>query len=232
MNQSKKRLAVLQPSYLPWIGYFEQIDYVDHFVFYDDVQYTTRDWRNRNKIISSNGTLWLSVPVKGGQNQRLCDVVIDNTQRWRQKHLSTLKYNYQRAPYFEDIYPIMESVLSRGHDKLCDLNADIIQQIMKYLDIQTYLYFSSQLGIEGDKNSRLVNMATFFDVCEYYTGASARNYLDIDQFNKNNIDVKFQNYQIINYPQLSTSFDPYLSIVDLLFMCGKKSLNIIRGTHE
>lgn len=231
MNQSINRIAVLQPSYLPWIGYFEQIDYVNHFVFYDDVQYTTRDWRNRNKIIASKSTMWLSVPVRGGQNQKLCDVVIDNTQRWRQKHLSALKHNYQKAPYFEEVYPLLESVLDRRYDKLCDLNADIIRLFMKYLNIQTHLYFSSQLGIEGDKNSRLVNLSSYFNACEYYTGASAKNYLEIELFQEKNIDVKFQNYQIVDYPQFLKTFDPYVSIVDLLFMCGTESLKIIRGTH-
>jgi len=203
------KVAILQPSYLPWIGYFEQIASVDNFVFYDNVQYTKNDWRHRNKIKAQNTSLWLSVPVHYSSQELINHVKVDDTKKWRVKHIKTLKQYYGKTPYFQEVFPL--------------------QDIANYLEIRTQFHLASQLQIEGDKNSRLLNICNHFNADIYYCGAASQNYLDTLLFKQHNIDVTFQEYQHPIYKQVGDNFVPYLSIVDLLFNCGKNSLTLLKG---
>ena len=225
-------IAVLQPSYLPWIGYFEQIDRVDHFIFYDDVQYTKNDWRNRNRIKHAGGIMWLSVPVRDPFAKAINEVEIDNTQPWRRKHLNALSSNYRQCPFFEEVYPLVEQAFIQNHDKLSALNVDIITNIMEYLQITTSFHLASQLNVGGDKNSRLINFCRHFDAKSYYSGAAAREYLACEAFEEAGIDVVFQSFEHRPYSQQFGDFVPFLSIIDLLFNHGRESLDYIRMGNE
>ncbi len=225
-------IAVLQPSYLPWIGYFEQIERVDDFIFYDDVQYTKNDWRNRNRIKHAGGTMWLSVPVRDPFGKAINSVEIDNTKPWRRKHLNALGSNYRRCTFFEEVYPLVEQAFIKNHDKLSALNVDIITNIMAYLQINTSVHLASQLNVGGDKNSRLINLCRHFEARTYYSGAAAREYLECEAFENAGIDVVFQSFEHRPYTQQFGDFVPYLSIIDLLFNHGRASLEYIRMGNE
>lgn len=227
------KTAILQPSYLPWIGYFEQIDRVDNFIFYDDVQYTKNDWRNRNIIKTDTGTMWLSVPVSFTFGTTINKVLIDNTQPWKRKHLNALKSNYAKAPFYDDIIVLIEKTFANDYAKLSDLNIDLIRTFMAYLNITTKIHLASEIAVAGDKNSRLINMCRLFGTSTYYSGEAAKVYLDTSAFKKNNIHIKLQTFSHMSYPQqFNSNFKSHLSIVDLLFNMGKESINYIRTQNE
>jgi len=232
LPEKEFKLAVLQPSYIPWLGYFEQISAVDTFIFFDDVQYTVRDWRNRNYIKATPDKLLLTVPVHGSQTILIKDVKIDSEQQWAKKHLKAIKYNYAKAPHLKEIIELLEPILNHNWTYLAELNIGIIQAINAYLDIKTKLLRSSQLNIAvEDKNDRLINICKGFGATHYYTGKAAKEYMDVDLFQKNNIKVIFQDYTHPIYSQQNGDFIPFLSIIDLLCNCGKASLQILKGRN-
>jgi len=226
-------IAILQPSYLPWIGFFEQVDRVDDFVYYDDVQYTKNDWRNRNKIKDQNGTMWLSVPVKFHLGDLIKDVLIDNSKPWKRKHINALKSNYSKSLYFGEVFPLIENILNKNHDKLLLLNIDLITMVLEYLSITTRMHLSSTLNISGNKNNRLINICNHFNASFYYSGEAAKSYLDEELFEAKGIEIGLQSFVHKHYvQQYSGDFIPYLSIIDLLFNQGKNSLKYIRNQGE
>ena len=218
----------MQPSYIPWIGYFEQILNVDVFIFYDDVQYTKNDWRNRNKIKTHGGSSWLSIPVNSSIKQNINEIFVDDTKKWRVKHLKSIKQYYSKSKYFKEIYHILEKGIKSDTASLSSISINIIKDITKYLEINTKFYLSSDLNIVGDKNTRLINICKHFNASTYYSGLSAKKYVNAKLFYENNIDLAFQNYKHPKYTQLYGDFLPYLSIIDLLFNYGKNSLKIIK----
>jgi len=226
-----KKIAILQPSYIPWIGYFEQILNVDIFVFYDDVQYTKNDWRNRNKIKAISSGIWLTVPIQYTSKVMINEALIDCTQKWHTKHLKTIKQYYGKSKYFNEIYPILEKHINLNVTKISILSINIIKEISNYLELNTKFYLSSELNIKGNKNSRLVNICKHFSATEYYSGSAAKEYLDMELFKINKINIKFQKYTHPIYKQVNGDFIPYLSIIDLLFNYGKSSIEIIKGKN-
>ncbi|WP_321777273.1 WbqC family protein [Sulfurimonas sp.] len=221
------KVAILQPSYIPWIGYFEQIINVDIFVFYDDVQYTKNDWRNRNKIKVLNDSSWLSIPVNSSTSKNINEVFVDDTKNWRVKHLKSLKQFYSKSKYFDEIYPILQNNINSDNNSLSNISISIIRDISKYLKLDTKFYLSSDLGIGGDKNDRLINICKHFNASSYHTGKAAQDYIDKKLFDNNKIKLLFQEYKHPSYKQLHGDFLPYLSIIDLLFNYGKDSKKII-----
>jgi len=224
------KLAILQPSYIPWVGYFEQIMHVDKFVFYDDVQYTKNDWRNRNRIKVKDGLQWLTVPIKHtSSHMLLSQVMIDNSQNWRVKHLKSLIQYYSRSKYFDEVYALLENNLLKELNSLNQLNINIIQDITHYLEIGTEFFRSSELQIKGERNERLINMCKYFGAKSYYTGAAAKEYIDESRFISERIELSYQKYEPKVYQQLHGEFTPFLSIIDLIFNHGKNSIEIIKG---
>jgi hypothetical protein len=217
--------VILQPGYLPWIGFFDQMNSADVFVIYDDVQYTKHDWRSRNKIKTEAGIKWLSVPVltKGRHGQLINEAEIKDRRLWQRKHVGSMQYAYSKAPYFKDHFPALKAILQNGHKLLMDLNMDLIRYIKNALNISSRIVYSSELKIDGEKTERLVEICKALGTNSYLTGDAAVNYLDIEQFKKNGIAVEFHQYSHPEYPQLHGEFIPYLSIIDLLFNCGPKS---------
>lgn len=225
------RIGILQPGYLPWLGFFEQLYKTDIFVIYDDVQYDKNGWRNRNRIKTSQGIQWLTVPVliKGQQQPLVKEVKINNVLNWRRKHLTALKTNYSKAFYFNRYFDLFEEVFSMEWELLVDLDIKLIKMICKEIKLEREIVFSSDLDIEGERIERLVKICKKFGADTFYEGASGRSYIDDQIFLKEGITVEYQDYVHPVYTQLYGDFQPYLSIIDLLFNEGERSLDIIIG---
>jgi hypothetical protein len=218
-------LTVLQPSYLPWLGYFDQMSKADVFVWYDDVQFDKHGWRNRNRIKGPKGPLWLTVPVrhKGRTHQSINTVEIDNEKSWRRKHLLSVEQLYARAPFYAAAIPRLAHILNQQWGRLVDLSIATTEWLANEFVIGTPLYRASQLGIEGDRSGRLINFCRHFQATHYISGDAAREYLDVSQFSAAGIEVVWHSYQHPQYPQLHGDFVPYLSALDLLLNVGPKA---------
>ena len=218
-STSAKTVAVLQPGYLPWIGFFDQVRRADVFVYYDDVQFDKHGWRNRNRIKGPAGPHWLTVPVLHHGKPRILDVVIDERGPWARRHIGTIRQYYAGAPFLQRYLGDLEKLLLRRWERLVDLDLAVAGQMMEWLDIRTQVERSSCLGIEGERS-------------EYLSGTAAKTYLDVALFERNGIDVVWQDFHHPTYPQLHGEFLPYLSAVDLLLNCGERSPAILRGEGD
>jgi hypothetical protein len=223
----------MQPSYLPWLGYFDLILQSDLFLVYDNVQYDKDGWRNRNRIKTPKGLQWLTVPVltTGLNKPTNRDIRISNHEHWQRKHLASLKMNYAKAACFGEVFPIIESVLSKPWDFLLDLNMRFLNDFCDYLGIRKNFKFASEVRVDlpEGKNEKLVAYCRHFQAEEFYEPAGGKGYIDPAMFESNGVRLTFQDYQHPGYPQLHGAFVPCLSTADLLLNCGKKSANAIRG---
>ena len=226
------KIGILQPGYLPWLGFFEQMYHTDIFVIYDDVAFDKGGWRNRNRIKTPGGWSWLTVPVirENLLSTSIRDVRINNSTDWRKKHFSTLCQNYAKAPCFSQVFPVLEEAYATPWEKLIDIDMYFIRAIMKILGLKREIFLSSGLGIEGDRNERLVEICRHFGADCFYEGKAGECYIDHRLFAENHIQVIFQDYRHPVYPQLHGEFIPYMSVIDLLFNCGEKSLSIITSS--
>ena len=224
------RLAVLQPGYLPWLGFFDQLQRSDCFIFYDDVQFDKNGWRNRNRVKSTAGEPhWLTVPVRvHSLAQRLMDTEIDNRQPWARKHVGTIRQFYSHAPHLNRFLPQLEELLfGTKWERLCDLDLAVIKLMCSWLGLKRNNMCSSELSIEGERSERLVNFCLHVGADRYLSGNAAQSYLDVELFASRGIEVEWQNYKHPTYPQQHGAFVPYLSTLDLLLNCGDDSLEII-----
>ncbi len=224
------RVTILQPSYLPWLGFFEQMSRADKFVLLDDVQYTRRDWRNRNRIRVKESWVWLTVPVQQKRrfSQSLLETRIDNSVPWRKKHLETLRQHYCKAPFFEKYFPRCQQVYEKDWTFLFDLCLETINLIKEEMGIETPLLRSSEMKPGGEKTERLVSICRELGATHYLSGESGSNYIAEEDFSSQGIALEYQNYEHPVYPQRYTGFVPHLSAIDLLFNCGEQSLGILK----
>lgn len=228
------KVAILQPGYLPWLGFFDQMASVDVFVYYDDVQFDKHGWRNRNRIKVPGGSAWLTVPVlhRGHDKPRINEVQIDNRRDWRRKHLETLRQNYARAdcagPYLLELAQLLE----RGWTMLAELDIAVIELMREWLGIRTRTVRSSTLGIGGGKSERLLNICKHFGASAYLSGAAAREYLEVGIFETQGIRVRWQDYRHPVYPQQHGTFIPYLSAIDLVLNIGKQGQILLRERQD
>lgn len=225
----KKTLVVLQPGYLPWLGFFDQLRRSSVFVYYDDVQYDKHGWRNRNRIKSPDGPLWLTVPVrhKGLDQPAIRDIEIDPSRPWAKKHLASIEQLYRHAPHVQKYLPELREILSRPWTKLIDLDLALVETLSGWLGIRREIHLASSLGIPGGKTQRLVDLCRHFSVEAYLTGDAARDYLEVAEFEKAGIQVEWHDYRHPVYRQLHGDFVPYLSVIDLILNEGERSLPII-----
>jgi len=227
------RIGILQPGYLPWLGFFEQLSKSDVFVIYDDVQYDKNGWRNRNKIKNVQGPQWLTVPVsvKFSEHPMVVDVKINNRINWRKDHLLSIKHAYSKAPFYQDYIPIFEKEYSKGWENLADLDMHFILKLSEVLGLRDKkIVRSSTIDVTGDKIERLVKICKMFDADTFYEGAAGKDYIDVKHFKDSGIKVEFQEYKHPVYKQLHGEFIPYMSVIDLLFNHGKESLAIITNS--
>ncbi len=223
-----KRLAIVQSNYIPWKGYFDLINAVDEFVLYDDMQYTRRDWRNRNKIKTPRGAEWLTIPVevKGKYFQKINETRVNDSD-WHRAHWSSIQHNYARAPHFaEQREWLRELYEGCGESLLSQINFRFIRAICERLDIRTRVTWSSDYTLVEDRNERLIHLCRQVGADMYVSGPSAKGYMDIEAFNRAGVQVKFANYSAYaEYPQLHPPFDHYVSILDLLLNTGDHAKN-------
>ncbi|MBN1162069.1 MAG: WbqC family protein [Dehalococcoidales bacterium] len=226
------KVVLLQPGYLPWLGFFDQMYQSDIFIIYDDVQYDKHGWRNRNRIKTAQGVQWLTIPVltTGRDKPLIKEVMINNTVDWRQSHLKTVQQSYSRAPFFSLYFRIFEEIYTREWQYLIDIDMAFISILMEKLDLTREIKFSSALGIKGQGTERIVNICHNLGADSYLTGDAAKDYLDEELFSMSDIKLQYHNYQHPVYNQLYGAFVPYLSVIDLLFNHGGDSLDII--THK
>lgn len=226
------RVVILQPSYLPWLGYFDQLHKSDIFVVYDDVQYDKHGWRNRNRIKTATGPKWLTVSVlihgMGRPTNR--EVRIKPGDPWRRKHLQALKTCYGKARAFPEVYPPVEAWLAREWESLCELNVSGLQLFADLLGLKRDIRLCSTLGIHGEQTDRLVRICQALGADRYLTGDAAASYLDAQAFAAAGIQVEYQQYRHPTYTQLYGEFVSHLSIVDLLMNHGSRSLEILVDT--
>ncbi len=223
------RVVILQPSFLPWKGYFHQVNSADIFVFYDDVQYDKNGWRNRNKIKTCQGTQWITVPIltKGRFGQAIRDVEINNRIKWGKKIWNSISMNYNKSPYFSEYVTFFEETLLSEWSFVCELDIFLIQKISEFLGIKTEFVRSSDLNIVGDRMERIINICKHFSADHYLTGPSAVSYNVNEIFEENNIKLEYQSYIYPEYPQQYGKFVGDVSIIDLLFNCGASSSDFI-----
>jgi len=225
-------VAVHQPQYLPWLGYFDKMRQADVFCFLDNVQYKKNDWQNRNRIKTAQGWQWLTVPVHYRFPQKINEVQINNTVQWQNKHLRALVSNYQRAPYFKEHAAIFEQVYSETWKFLTDLNIFLTERLRDALHLeQKTTIRASRLELREDPTDRLIDVCRAVGADAYLSGADGVKYMDLERFQANGIDVVIQDFKNPVYPQLFKDFQPQMSVVDLLFNCGPQSLEIIRRAN-
>jgi hypothetical protein len=224
--------VILQPSYIPWRGYFDQIRRADVFIFYDDVQYDKHGWRNRNQIKTANGKQWLTIPVHSqGVTQGIAirDVQIDWRTAWPEKHLKALTSSYARTPYFKQYLPMLEEFYARHDTCIADFTIETTIRLARELGLQhTQFMRSSGLeGIDGHRTERLIQILKKVGADHYISGPSAREYIEGGKFKEAGISLEYMEYAYLEYPQLYPPFEPQVSVLDLLFMTGKDAHRFI-----
>lgn len=224
-----KKVAILQSNYIPWKGYFDLIAAVDEFILYDDMQFTKNDWRNRNLIKTPSGPQWLTVPVGQDIRRRIRDVAIPNSL-WQRKHWAALQLNYGRTAHFKEIAAWLEPVyLGQTHVNLSALNRQLIVAICGYLGINTTIRNSWEFDLVEGRTERLVAICQQAGATEYLSGPAARAYMDEDMMRRAGIALSWFDYGgYPAYPQAWGEFNHNVSILDLLFNCGKDAVRYMR----
>lgn len=226
-----KKVAIVQSNYIPWKGYFDMIAAVDEFILFDDMQYTRRDWRNRNQIKTPQGLLWLTVPVKvkGKYFQKIRETEIDGAD-WAAGHWKALYQNYSRAPYFAEIAAWLEPLyLNEHYTNLSPLNRRFIEAVCSYLGIPTKLSNSWDYVMIDGRTERLADLCAQAGGTEYVSGPAAKDYIEEVVFAERGIKLTWFDYAgYPEYPQLWGEFTHGVSILDLLFSCGKDAHRYMR----
>lgn len=224
------RVGVIQSNYIPWRGYFDFIDSVDIFIFYDDCQYTKQSWRNRNKVKTSNGLCWLTVPVHQRNIMQTIDTIeIDYSHKWIEKHIRTMRQAYEKTPYFEKYFSEYTKILNSGFLGISRLNQALIRWITSCLGIDTILRSSSEFHVSGRSTERLIGLLLQVGATNYLSGPAAAAYLDLDRFRDANITLEYKTYDYPQYPQPHGVFAGEVTILDLLFCMGPSARNYMKS---
>lgn len=228
-----KAVAIVQSCYVPWKGYFDLINSVDEFVLYDDQQYTKRDWRNRNRVKTAQGTIWLSIPVKvrGRYHQRIDETEISDPA-WARRHWRTIAHAYRTAPYFDAYRERLEALYeaAAGDRLLSEVNRRFLEGFCRLLGIHTALTWSTDYRAEGRRTDRLVNLCLEAGAATYVSGPSARSYLDESRFHDAGIEIRYFDYAgYPAYEQLYPPFEHAVSIVDLLVHTGPGAPSFLKS---
>ncbi len=228
---SGHKVAVIQSSYIPWKGYFDIINDVDEFIFYDDVQFTKNDWRTRNRIKTPQGVQWLSVPAGSSPNRLISEVVLYD-HGWQKKHWQTLRQNYSKAPYFDTFREFLDQCfLGATWASLSEMNQHLIRHISTdFLGITTTFSDSRHYAPQGKKLDRLLDLLIKAGATSYVSGPNARDYIDPARFGEAGIELLYKDYSDYPpYPQLHPPFEHAVSIIDLLCNTGPQASRYIWG---
>ncbi|NYH98050.1 WbqC family protein [Cupriavidus plantarum] len=227
-----KSVAIVQSNYIPWKGYFDLIASVDEFILYDDMQYTRRDWRNRNQIKTPQGVQWLTVPVqvKGRYEQKIRDTEIEKTADWARTHWRTLEQNYRRAAHFDEVAAwVAPLYCDAEYQHLSQLNRVFIEAVCGYMGIRTKISNSWDYQLADGKTERLADLCTQAGGTEYVSGPSAKDYIDETVFAERDIKLSWFDYSgYPEYPQLWGDFTHGVTVLDLLFNCGSEAVTYMK----
>jgi hypothetical protein len=223
-------VAVHQPQYLPWLGYFDKIDRADVFVLLDNVQFKKNEWQNRNRIKTAQGWQWLTVPVKYKYPQLINEVTINDTARWQEKHRKAILTNYTKALHHDYLEEFLAGIFSSAWHLISELNIRVVRRLASLLGIDTSILVASKLGeLPQDPDERLVAITKHFGADTYLAGNGGIQYMDLEKYKNNGIEVIFQDYKHPVYGQLFGEFEPCMSVIDLMLNHGRKSLSTLRG---
>ena len=233
--------AIMQPTYLPWLGYFDLIANSKDFIFLDDVKFNKSSYHHQNNILGPNGVISLRVPThafKGRMDTLINEVEIDDSQKWRKKHLTSIKMSYGKTPYFDNVYPHIQSIISSNIKNLSEINIEIIKLFSSMMSLDTNFYIASHMeNLTKDKTQRLVDFCQLQQCDSYYSPAGSLDYLDTakskELFQSADITIYFQQFEVSAYPQKQKDFVPYMSILDALMYCGAEGTRDIieKGSH-
>lgn len=224
-----------QPAYLPWLGYFNKMSMCDVWVIYNDTQFTPKEFQNRNRIRTKDGSQWLTIPVQGGRNQLIDEVQIDSTQDWKRKHLKSIEQNYSKALYFDQYKHLLEDMYDDFSDKcgftqlLSNFNVVHMASILYELGMESVVHkwrFASDLDLQESKSDRVLEMCKKLNATKYIFGFQGQDYADVQSFTDAGIEVEFQNFQHPTYSQCYPGFHPNMCVLDALFNLGSE------GTRE
>jgi hypothetical protein len=228
------KIVISQPMYFPWIGMFEQVRLSDIFVFYDDVQFSKGSFTNRVQVKYNNkeGFKWLTVPASNlNLGVNINGLKIDHSKNWQGEHLDILKASYEKAPFYNEVKTIVETLFSTKTDSLSDLTIKSMQLVMDYYGFKDKLTISksSELAINGKSTQRVFDIVKYYNCNVYITGHGAKKYFDHELFDNNGIAVEYIDYKKNEYPQLLGPFNPYVSILDLIANTGKEGIKYINS---
>lgn len=217
--------SIHQPQYLPYLGFFHKVAHSDVLVILDNVQFHRAGFQHRNRIKTSQGSQWLTVPVSSSSREVLKDVRVSTTEPWQAKHARALELNYRRAPFFAELAPGLVSILERPWRYLAELDVELTSWVMSALGLETKILFASRLGVDGTRSDLLVDICRAVGASAYLSGPGGRRYLDDAAFEQANMEVRWQEFSYPSYQQLfpSAGYIPDLSIVDVLFCCGAET---------
>lgn len=221
-------ISIHQPQYIPWVPYFDKVLRAQTFVLLDHVQFEKNGMQNRNQVKGPQGPLWLTVPVKHNFGQSILETCISD-QRALSKHIKTLEMCYKRAPFFNEVMPLLEEPLTSGYSRLSELCCDIIFRILKYLQYEGTIIKSSELNVDGRSSDLVLNICKKLGAQRYISGQGGKAYMKLDDFSAAGIEVTFQQYKNQEYPQTypQIGFCRDLSMIDLMFNVGPESLKIL-----
>lgn len=230
----KKTVVIHQPDFLSYLGFFHRLLHADLYVVLDNVQYvtgTSQSWMNRDKIKTQSGERWLTISVnKAPRNTNINEIKINDTVDWQNQNLELIKQNYRKSPFFDEIFPHIETLYKNNVNRMIDFNMTSIVMLLKLFDITIEIEYASNLITTKTKSERLVEILIQVKATRYLSGIGARDYHIYEPFHKAGIDVVWQDFKHPLYPQLYEGFIPYLSSIDLLFNCGiEKSRDILRS---
>jgi hypothetical protein len=226
------KASIMQPTYLPWMGYFGMMDLSDTFIFYNDVQFERQSWQQRNKIKSPDGKwMWLSVPVIHNHRQDIKDVLVDNNVDWRYIHWKSISFSYGKYPFFKDFHVEINKLYQHEWKYLGDMNTNIIKVLAEIIGIRIPEFLESRelIGITGEKTDRVYQILERINADELIVGPGTRDYLDVNTLKGKGIKVYWYEFQHPVYPQFRGEFIAYLSILDLIFNTGKEAVNFLRS---
>jgi hypothetical protein len=230
-----KKIVITQSNYIPWKGYFDGINMVDEFVIYDDMQYTKRDWRNRNMIKTPQGTQWLSIPVdvKGKFFQKIKDTRISD-KSWAKDHWKTIAFNYAKAQHFKEFKEPFEQLYNKiDFDFLTDVNEAFIKLICDTLGIKTEMKRSSEFELKEERTERLLDICLKENATDYYSGPAAKAYMNEALFNEKGVNVHYFDYSgYPEYRQLYGEFTHAVTVLDLIFNEGPNATNFMKSFQQ
>ena len=225
-------VAVHQPQYLPWLGYFDKMRIADVFCYLDNVQYKKNEWQNRNRIKTAQGWQWITVPVCFRFPQKINEVEINNSVNWKKKHFQALTTNYSKAPYFKDYIVPLEDFFTKEWDLLSELNIALLERLRGRLNLKDKpAVLASSLELRDDPTDRLIDICILLGADAYLAGQDGATYMDLERFKENGIAVITQEFKHPVYPQPFGDFQSHMSVIDLLFNCGPDSLKIIEAAN-